>query len=288
MLGLFPGSEANGKGNGSNGRHGIIIDLRDVVKAYRTDAGDFVALKGIDLAVAEGEFIAVIGKSGAGKSTLINMITGIDRPTSGEVFVSGTATHKLSENAMARWRGKNIGIVFQFFQLMPTISNLQNVILPMDFCGMYTRRERKERAMDLLARVGLADHAYKLPSAISGGQQQRVAIARALANDPAIIIADEPTGNLDSQTADAVFEQFDGLIAEGKTIVLVTHDMELTSRVHRIVYLTDGEIAGEERRSLARMPEQQFTVSVNHGFPIEGFRETPFKRRTREPLRSKE
>lgn len=260
MLGLFPGSEANSKGNDSNGRHGIIIDLRDVVKAYRTDAGDFMALKGIDLTVAEGEFIAVIGKSGAGKSTLINMITGIDRPTSGDVFVSGTATHKLSENAMARWRGKNIGIVFQFFQLMPTISNLQNVILPMDFCGLYTRRERKERAMDLLARVGLADHAYKLPSAISGGQQQRVAIARALANDPAIIIADEPTGNLDSQTADAVFEQFDGLIAEGKTIVLVTHDMELTSHVHRIVYLTDGEIVGEERKSLVRMPEQQFTV----------------------------
>jgi putative ABC transport system ATP-binding protein len=258
MLGLLSSHESDNKGNGSNGHRRHIIDLREVTKAYHTDAGDFLALKGVDLVVTEGEFVAVIGKSGAGKSTLINMITGIDRPTGGEVYVSGTATHKLGENAMARWRGENIGIVFQFFQLMPTISNLQNVILPMDFCGRYTRRERKERAMDLLDRVGLADHAYKLPSAISGGQQQRVAIARALANDPAIIIADEPTGNLDSQTADAIFELFDGLISEGKTIVLVTHDIELTSHVHRIIYLTDGEIAGEDAGTAVH--SSQFTV----------------------------
>jgi putative ABC transport system ATP-binding protein len=254
MLGLFAGSEAQSKGNGSNGHSSGMIDLKRVVKAYQTNAGDFMALKGIDLAVASGEFVAVIGKSGAGKSTLINMITGIDRPTSGEVYANGTAIHTLGENAMARWRGKNIGIVFQFFQRMPTISNLQNVIMPMELCGLYTRSERKERAMDLLGRVGLAAHAYKLPSAISGGQQQRVAVARALANDPAIIIADEPTGNLDSQTADAVFELFGGLIDEGKTIVLVTHDVELTRHVHRIVYLADGEIVGDERTALVYAP----------------------------------
>jgi putative ABC transport system ATP-binding protein len=254
MMGLFGGNEARGNGNGSNGHSDGIIDLRNVVKAYRTNAGDFLALRGIDLTVASGEFVAVIGKSGAGKSTLINMITGIDRPTSGEVYANGTAIHALGENAVAHWRGKNIGIVFQFFQLMPTISNLQNVIMPMELCGLYTRNERKERAMDLLARVGLAAHAYKLPSAISGGQQQRIAVARALANDPAIIIADEPTGNLDSQTADAVFDLFGGLIDEGKTIMLVTHDVELTRHVNRIIYLADGEIVGDERTALAYMP----------------------------------
>ncbi len=262
MLGLFAGSEARGNGNGSNGYSDGTIDLRRVVKAYQTNAGDFLALKGIDLTVASGEFVAVIGKSGAGKSTLINMITGIDRPTSGEVTVNGTAIHTLGENAVARWRGKNIGIVFQFFQLMPTISNLQNVIMPMELCGLYTRNERKERAMGLLDRVGLAAHAYKLPSAISGGQQQRVAIARALANDPAIIIADEPTGNLDSQTADAVFDLFGGLIDEGKTIMLVTHDVELTRHVHRIIYLADGEIGGEERTAPAYMPGEMSLVDA--------------------------
>src|SRR5512140_2539761 len=177
-----------------------LIDLHGVQKSYRTAVGDYPALKNIDLHIQAGEFVSVIGKSGSGKTTLINMITGIDSPTAGEVWVNGTAVHKLSEGQMARWRGKNLGIVFQFFQLLPIISVIENVMLPMDFCNSYPIRRRAERAMHLLDLVGLADHALKLPTALSGGQQQRVAIARALANDPPIVIADEPTGNLDSKT----------------------------------------------------------------------------------------
>jgi putative ABC transport system ATP-binding protein len=192
-----------------------------------------------------GEFLAVIGKSGSGKSTLINMITGIDRPTSGEVLVGDTAVHTLSEGQMAVWRGKALGIIFQFFQLLPTLTIVENVMLPMDFGNMYTPRERRERALHLLEQVEMADNAHKLPSAVSGGQQQRVAIARALANDPPILVADEPTGNLDSKTANAVFSMFETLVGQGKTILMVTHDNDLAKRVTRAVLVADGEIVDE-------------------------------------------
>jgi ABC-type lipoprotein export system ATPase subunit len=234
-------NEPQDNGNGSH----PIIDLKDVQKFYKTAIGDFHALKSIDLQINAGEFVGVIGKSGSGKSTLLNMVTGIDRPTSGEVYVNGTAVHQLNENQMARWRGKNLGIVFQFFQLLPTISVIENIMLPMDFCRTYPMREREKRALELLELVELADHAYKLPTALSGGQQQRVAIARALANDPPIIIADEPTGNLDSKTAESVFALFHELVAQGKTIIIVTHDSGLAKQTHRTALITDGEIVNE-------------------------------------------
>jgi ABC-type lipoprotein export system ATPase subunit len=229
-----------------NGNHNQpMIDLREVHKYYKTAIGDYHALKSVELQINAGEFVSVIGKSGSGKSTLLNMITGIDRPTTGEVHVNGTAVHELNENKMARWRGKNLGIVFQFFQLLPTISVIENIMLPMDFCRTYPMREREQRALSLLEMVELADHAYKLPTALSGGQQQRVAIARALANDPPVIIADEPTGNLDSKTADSVFELFNDLVAQGKTIIVVTHDSGLAKRTHRTALIADGEIVNE-------------------------------------------
>ncbi|MDW8395164.1 MAG: ABC transporter ATP-binding protein [Anaerolineae bacterium] len=223
------------------------MELVNVVKAYQTPAGKFYALKGVNLRVDTHEFVAVIGKSGSGKSTLINMITGIDRPTSGEVYVGDVAVHKLSEGQMAVWRGKHVGVIFQFFQLLPTLTLVENVMLPMDFCNTYPPRERYDRAMHLLERVGMADHAHKLPSAVSGGQQQRVAIARALANDPPIIVADEPTGNLDSKTANTVFDMFTRLVDEGKTILMVTHDQDLARRATRAILVADGEIKDELR-----------------------------------------
>lgn len=231
----------NGNGNGN----GSIIDLRDVHKYYKTPIGDFHALKNIDLQINAGEFVSIIGKSGSGKSTLLNMITGIDHPTSGEVYVNGTGVHELNENRMARWRGKNLGIVFQFFQLLPTISVVENIMLPMDFCRTYPMREREKRALSLLEMVELTEHAYKLPTALSGGQQQRVAIARALANDPPIVIADEPTGNLDSKTAESVFTMFHDLASQGKTIIIVTHDSGLAKQTHRTALIADGEIVNE-------------------------------------------
>ena len=234
----IPGETGRADGNS-------IIELRNVQKSYKTAVGDYPALKGIELNINAGEFVSIIGKSGSGKTTLINMITGIDRPTSGEVWVNNTAVHKLSENQMARWRGKNLGIVFQFFQLLPMISVIENVMLPMDFCNSYPMGEREKRALHLLDLVGLADHAYKLPSALSGGQQQRVAIARALANDPPLVIADEPTGNLDSKTAESVFALFNELVAQGKTIIIVTHDSGLAKRTERTALITDGEIVNE-------------------------------------------
>ncbi len=232
------------KPTNGNGDHPM-IDLRDVHKNYKTAIGDYHALKSVDLQIQAGEFVSIIGKSGSGKSTLLNMITGIDRPSTGEVYVNDTAVHQLNENKMARWRGKNLGIVFQFFQLLPTISVIENIMLPMDFCRTYPMREREKRARALLEMVELADHAYKLPTALSGGQQQRVAIARALANDPPIIIADEPTGNLDSKTADSVFELFKNLVAQGKTIIVVTHDSGLAKRTERTALIADGEIVNE-------------------------------------------
>ncbi len=226
-----------------------LIDLTGVVKSYKTPAGEFQALKGIDLKIDAGEFVAVVGKSGSGKSTLSNMITGIDRPTQGEVIVAGTEVHKLRESQIAGWRGRNIGVVFQFFQLLPTLTVVENVMLPMDFCNMYSSRQRKERALHLLEQVDMVEQADKLPTAISGGQQQRVAIARSLANDPAIIVADEPTGNLDSRTADAVFHLFERLVNDGKTIVMVTHDDDLARSVGRAVTIADGQIASDTRRT---------------------------------------
>ena len=222
-----------------------LIELRQVEKTYQSAAGKYQALKTIDLKINRGEFVGIIGRSGSGKSTLINMITGIDRPSAGEVLVGDTPVHTLNENQMARWRGRNLGIVFQFFQLLPNLSVLDNIRLPMDFCKTYPARERRGRAMKLLEMVEMGEHAHKLPSALSGGQQQRVAIARALANDPPVIIADEPTGNLDSKTADAVFELFEKLTAEGKTIVMVTHDSGLARRVARTVIIADGEVVNE-------------------------------------------
>jgi ABC-type lipoprotein export system ATPase subunit len=227
--------------SGGNG-HKALIHLDGLSKSYYSEAGEFPALKGIDLDIQAGEFISIVGKSGSGKTTLINMIAGIDRPTAGEIWVGGTPVHSLSEGQMAVWRGRNLGIVFQFFQLLPTLSILETVMLPMDFSRIYAARTRKERAMHLLELVGIADHAHKLPSAVSGGQQQRAAIARALANDPPLIVADEPTGNLDSHTAEDVFCLFEQLVARGKTFVIVTHDTGLARRVHRTVVISDGEI----------------------------------------------
>jgi putative ABC transport system ATP-binding protein len=219
-----------------------IINLQGVVKNYETAAGPFTALRGIDLQVDRGEFVAVIGKSGSGKSTLLNMITGIDRPSEGAVYVGGTPVHELAESEMAEWRGRELGIIFQFFQLLPTLTVIENVMLPMEFSNMYTRKERRQRAMRLLEMVGVEEQADKMPAALSGGQQQRVAIARSLANDPSIIVADEPTGNLDSKTADAIFSLFEQLAEEGKTILMVTHDEDLANRVSRAVIVSDGLI----------------------------------------------
>jgi putative ABC transport system ATP-binding protein len=222
-----------------------LIELRSVTKAYDVAAGKFLALKGIEMQVDEGEFVAVVGKSGSGKSTLINMITGIDEPTSGEVLVASTPVHALSQEQLAVWRGKNVGIVFQFFQLLPTLTVAENIVLPMDFCNMYSVSERRERAIALLNKVGIGEQADKLPSDLSGGQQQRAAIARALANDPPLILADEPTGNLDSQTSDAVMQLFAGLAKEGKTVVMVTHERDLSRYFTRTIMLSDGAVVND-------------------------------------------
>jgi len=217
-----------------------IIDLRGITKVYTTAAGPFVALRGIDLTIGAGEFVAVVGKSGSGKSTLINMFTGIDHPTDGEVIVANTAIRHLDEGKMAEWRGRTMGIVFQFFQLLPTLSIIENVMIPMDLAGLYGMGERYTRAQALLAQVGLADDAHKYPATVSAGQQQRAAIARALANDPPLLVGDEPTGNLDSRTADRVFQLFADLVAQGKTFIMVTHDNELAARIPRVIQVQDG------------------------------------------------
>jgi putative ABC transport system ATP-binding protein len=222
-----------------------LIELKQVTKTFESGAGSFTALKQVNLRIAEGEFVAVVGKSGSGKSTLLNMIAGIDRPTSGDVIVSGTAVHGMNESQTAVWRGRTIGVVFQFFQLLPTLSVVENVMLPMDFCRTYPFRERRPRAMGLLERLGLQTHAEKLPSALSGGEQQRVALCRALANDPPIIIADEPTGNLDSRTAEAVMGLFGELAKDGKTVVMVTHERNNIPGMGRRVVLTDGAITSD-------------------------------------------
>jgi len=220
-----------------------MIQLQHISKTYETPAGSFNALRDIDLEIAGGEFVAIVGKSGSGKSTLLNMIGGIDRPSSGSLSVGGKDIQNLTHNELAAWRGRSVGFVFQFFQLLPTLTVAENVMLPMDFCGTLPRSQRSARAMRLLERVGVADQADKLPSALSGGQQQRVAIARALANDPPVILADEPTGNLDSETSAEIFRLFGELAADGKTLLVVTHDPEAATAVSRTITIADGCVA---------------------------------------------
>ena len=241
----------------TNDRSKPAISLQNVVKTYVNPAGSFTALKGIDLEIEYGQFVSLVGKSGSGKSTLLNMLTGIDHPTSGQVLIGGTDIYSLSESKRALWRGRNVGIVFQFFQLLPTLTLLENTILPMDYCNVYGYQERPSRAMELLKMVGLEEHAYDLPANVSNGQQQAAAIARSLATDPPIIVADEPTGNLDTRSADVVVEVFQELANRGKTILIVTHDPSLTSRTDRNIVIVDGELvsphlnpppAGEEAK----------------------------------------
>ena len=231
-----------------------LIDLRKVVKTYNSLAGSMTALHGIDLQVYAGEFLIVTGKSGSGKTTLINMVTGMDRSTSGEIWVAGAPLHRFSTEKAAKLRGKTMGVVFQSFELLPTLTVLQNVMLPMDFAGRYPLREGSRRAMHLLEQVEIAEHAKKLPTALSGGQQQRLAIARAMANDPAILVADEPTGSLDSGTATAVMDLFANLVRQGRTVFLVTHDKDVAKRGSRIITLSDGEIVVSESTALGGDP----------------------------------
>jgi putative ABC transport system ATP-binding protein len=218
------------------------IVLQAVSKSYPTPSGPFPALRDVSLSLPAGAFAAIVGKSGSGKSTLINLIAGIDRPTSGAVRVAGTPVHTLAEGKLAAWRGRTIGVVFQFFQLLPTLTVAENVVLPMELCRTYPPAARRARALALLERVGIAEQADKLPSALSGGQQQRAAIARALANDPPILLADEPTGNLDSHTADAVLQLFADLAAEGRTVVMVTHERDIDQIVTQSITLADGAL----------------------------------------------
>lgn len=219
-----------------------MIKLQGLSKIYYTPAGQFAAVRNIDLQIAAGEFVAIVGKSGSGKSTLLNLVGGIDGPTSGTVEVGGTAVHGLDQSRLAAWRGRNVGFVFQFFQLLPTLTVVENVMLPMDFCRTYPVRERRKRALDLLDRVGVAPQADKLPSALSGGEQQRAAIARALANDPPVVLADEPTGNLDSVTAGAVLDLFRAMASSGTTVVIATHERDITRLVDRKVEVADGSL----------------------------------------------
>jgi putative ABC transport system ATP-binding protein len=224
-----------------------LIDLRGVFKNYETGAGEVPVLKDINLQVGESEFVGFVGPSGSGKSTLINMITGIDRPTSGDVWIAGQRLNDMSENKLARFRGRNIGVIFQFFQLLPTLTVVENVMLPMDFCGVGKSRERRDHAMELLELVDVPEIADKLPSQTSGGQQQRAAIARALANDPKLVVADEPTGNLDTVSAGLVFALFEELVEQGKTLIVVTHDRELVRLVPRVEEVRDGRLVATDQ-----------------------------------------
>jgi ABC-type lipoprotein export system ATPase subunit len=241
-----------------------LIQLHQVVKHYKTSAGEYPALRGVNVDIPTGEFVAIVGKSGSGKSTLLNMITGIDHPTSGEVLVNGVNIYSMTESERALWRGCNIGIVFQFFQLMPMLTLLENTMLPMDYCNMFPAVERPERAMELLKMLGLEAQASKLPSGVSSGQQQTAAIARALATDPPIIVADEPTGNLDSHSSDLIIDLFDQLVQEGKTIILVTHDSSITSRTNRTLIISDGEIIDETVAQALPMLNHNQMLEVTH------------------------
>ena len=228
---------------------GHAIEVSDLVKTYPLSSGEVVAIDRLSFDIAQGEFVAVVGRSGSGKTTLLNLLAGIDRPTSGTVRVAGTDLGSLSESGLAAWRGRNVGLVFQFFQLLPTLTVVENVMLPIDFARTIPVRERRQRAQHLLERVGIGDQADKLPATLSGGQQQRAAIARALANDPPLVLADEPTGNLDSTTAEAVLKLFADLNAEGRTIVVVTHERDIRSIVGREVTLVDGRIVTDASAS---------------------------------------
>ncbi len=224
----------------------MLIELKEVKKIYHTPAGHFTALNGVTLSIGEGEFVSIVGKSGSGKTTLINLVTGIDDPTSGEVYVGDTPVHTLKESDKASWRGSNIGIGFQFFQLLPTLTVLENVMLPMGLINRFPVSEHTDRAMALLELVDLTEYAHQLPSMLSGGLQQKAAIARALANDPPIIATDEPTGNLDSKSAESVMVLFENLVQQGKTILMVTHDPDLAKRAARIIEIVDGKIANNK------------------------------------------
>ena len=250
---MEPRDQKTNKGRG--GGEGPLITLHKVGKSYATPAGLYPALRDIDLEIGAGEFVALVGKSGSGKTTLLNLIGGIDRPSEGEVIVAGVAAHQVPENSLARWRGKTVGVVFQFFQLLPTLTVAENVMLPMDFCNVRHAMQRRARALELLDMVGIADQADKLPSALSGGQQQRAAIARALANDPPIVIADEPTGNLDSVTARAVLDLFRNLIDLGVTVVIATHERDV-SGIDRTVELVDGAIASKLSTATSQMTQE--------------------------------
>jgi len=241
-----------------------MIVIQSLSKTYSGTNGDFKALDGVSLHFRPGEFVAIVGKSGSGKSTLINLIAGIDKPSAGIVRVDGANVSGLDESRLAVWRGRNVGVVFQFFQLLPTLTVLENVMLPMDFCATHEPREARLRAISLLEKVGIADQADKLPSALSGGQQQRAAIARALANDPPLIIADEPTGNLDSHTADAVLALLVGLSRAGKTIVMVTHERDLAQHADRVVTLADGKVENQatSKPRIARLDEYDLAHSL--------------------------
>ena len=219
-----------------------IVEIKDVVKRFPVGSTEITILKGISFQVQKGEFLSIVGPSGNGKSTLLNMITGIDRPTSGEIVVTGRQVHKMSEDKLAAWRGENVGIIFQFFQMLPTLSLLDNVVLPMELAGKYSSRERQARAAHLLETVGLAAQMHQLPGAVSGGEQQRAAIARALANDPPLLVGDEPTGNLDSRTSNDILELFSQVAGQGKTLVMVTHSPEMAARAPRVIEIRDGRI----------------------------------------------
>jgi len=222
-----------------------MISLHQVSKTYETPAGKFAALKSINLNIEAGQFVGIVGKSGSGKSTLLNMVAGIDRPSSGSVAVAGTEIHGLSENKLALWRGRNVGFVFQFFQLLPTLTAAENVMLPMDFAKVLPFRERRKRAVDLLERVAVGAQADKLPATLSGGEQQRVAIARALANQPSLVLADEPTGNLDSVTARAILDLFRDMADQGTTVVIATHEADIARVIDRRIEISDGTLVNQ-------------------------------------------
>ena len=239
---------ADGLGGEGHPHAEPMIDLRQIVKTYESASQPFTALRGVSLQIQGGEFVAVVGKSGSGKTTLLNILAGIDRPTSGSISVAGTQLPFLSESQLAEWRGRTIGLVFQFFQLLPTLTIAENVMLPMDFVEVIPAAERRPKALDLLERVGIADQANKMPAALSGGEQQRAAIARALANDPPILMADEPTGNLDEATRTAVLELFAKLNADGRTIIVVTHEHDIGRYSDQQVTLVDGRVADDPQK----------------------------------------
>ena len=240
------------------------IEIHNLVKVYKTAAGEFPALKGVSLSIDQGEFVAITGKSGSGKSTLLNTFTGIDHPTSGEIYIGDEALHCYNEQRMAIWRGRNLGIIFQFFQLLPTLSAIENILMAMDLNNVIKPNQRRKRGQYLLDLVGLGDKVHKMPSELSGGEQQRVAIARSLANDPPLVVADEPTGNLDSNTAESIFALFRSLVTEGKTFIMVTHDVDLAKQIDHNIIISDGLIVSQTRNGT----EELYTSSVELLDPV--------------------